>query len=121
MGIALVMGASSGLGAEYVLQIAASKSKKDAVDEIWAIARRRELLEELAAAASRINPNITVRALALDLTDAAQLNLLEDEIKAKRPDVRILINAAGFGCAGAASEIGRERSAAMIDLNCRGL
>ena len=119
MHIALITGASSGLGAEYALQLAASKSKKDAVDELWAIARRRERLEALADAISRINPRVQVRPLALDLTDAAHLNLLEDMIKAERPDIRILINAAGFGCAGEAAQISRERCAAMIDLNCR--
>ena len=45
MKIAVVTGASSGMGREFVLQI----SGKEAFDEIWAIARRKEALESLQA------------------------------------------------------------------------
>ena len=45
MKIALVTGASSGLGREFVRQIA----EQGKVEEIWAIARRRDRLETLAA------------------------------------------------------------------------
>ena len=43
MNIAIVTGASSGMGREFVLQL----SKYVQVDEIWAIARRKEALESL--------------------------------------------------------------------------
>ena len=43
MRIAIVTGASSGMGREFVRQL----SEYVTVDEIWAIARRREALEEL--------------------------------------------------------------------------
>ena len=43
MKIALVTGASSGLGREFVRQIA----EQGKVEEIWAIARRRDRLEAL--------------------------------------------------------------------------
>jgi len=43
MNIAIVTGASSGMGREFVLQL----SKYVQVDEIWAIARRADALESL--------------------------------------------------------------------------
>lgn len=119
MNIALVTGASSGLGEEYVLQIAKGNKERDAIDEIWAVARRIDRLNALKAALGKASANIALRPISIDLTDEAALNQLEDALKAKKPNIRILINAAGFGCAGSALEIGRERSAEMINLNCR--
>ena len=46
MKIAVITGASSGMGREFALQIA----KKETFDEIWVIARREERLNELAEA-----------------------------------------------------------------------
>ena len=41
--IAVVTGASSGMGQEFVLKL----DKEQQFDEIWVIARRKELLETL--------------------------------------------------------------------------
>ncbi len=43
MNIAIVTGASSGMGREFVLQL----SRYVSVEEIWVIARRKEALESL--------------------------------------------------------------------------
>lgn len=45
MKIAIVTGASSGMGKEFVMQIA---DRFNGIGEIWAIARRQELMEELS-------------------------------------------------------------------------
>ena len=60
MNIAIVTGASSGMGREFVLQL----SQYVDVDEIWAIARRKEALEALNEAVS-----VPVRAIGLDLLE----------------------------------------------------
>ena len=44
MEIAVVTGASSGMGREFVLQL----EQQENLEEIWVIARRRDRLEELA-------------------------------------------------------------------------
>ena len=45
MDIAIITGASSGMGKEFVIQA----DKNYVFDEIWVIARRKERLEELQA------------------------------------------------------------------------
>ena len=62
MKIAVVTGASSGIGREFALQI----DRREALDEIWLIARRRDRLEELSA-----QLRARVRVVALDLLDPA--------------------------------------------------
>ena len=55
----------------------------------------------------------------VDLTRPEALDRLEALLQQARPEVRILVNAAGFGKAGSYGDVGRRESAAMIDLNCR--
>lgn len=111
MKIALITGASSGLGKEFALQIAGSREKPD---EIWALARRTERLEELAG----ICP-VPLRPLSLDLTEESSLTALEELLAEKQPEIQTLVCAAGFGRLGPSWEISRRDTAKMIDLNCR--
>ena len=60
MNIAVVTGASSGMGREFALQL----SQYVEVDEIWAIARRTEALEALKKEVS-----VPVRPISLDLVE----------------------------------------------------
>ena len=108
--IALITGASSGLGREFAFQI----QGKEAVDEIWAVARRKDRLRQLAE-----ESKIPIRCLSLDLTEPESINMLVTLLEEESPDVRLLINAAGFGKIGNYSEISMQDSADMIDLNCR--
>lgn len=111
MKIAVVTGASSGLGREFVLQIA---GKEDDLDEIWVIARRRERLEEL-----RRECPVSLCILAMDLTSEDAAGRLEQELKKREPEITILVNAAGFGKIGSFREITRQESSAMVRLNCQ--
>jgi len=110
--IAVVTGASSGLGREFVKQI----SVKENVDAVWVIARRQERLLELAKQVS-----IPVVPVALDLTKPESFDTFSALLKKKNPDIRILVNAAGFGKMGNSSEISAEDQNNMIELNCRAL
>ena len=109
MRIALITGASSGLGREFVRQL-----PKENLDEIWAVARRKDRLLELSGLVST-----PVRPLALDLTKPESIDSLEHLLAEERPHIHILINAAGFGKIGSYKEISRADTDRMIDLNCR--
>lgn len=111
MGIAIITGASSGLGREFVRQIA---SKENDVSEIWVIARRKERLEELV---SKINVPIVV--FPFDLTRKENIDDFIEYLKTRKPLIDILVNAAGFGKIGSYNDISRLDSDNMIDLNCR--
>ena len=88
MNIAIVTGASSGMGREFVLQL----NQYVQVDEIWVIARRLEALESLKQEVS-----VPVRPIGLDLGDAASFPTLETMLNDAKPNIKLLVNAAGFG------------------------
>lgn len=110
MKIAVVTGASSGLGREFVRQLG-GQSK---FDEIWAIARRQERLEELQAISA-----VPIRPLPLDLTKTESITSLKLLFTQIQPDIAVLVNAAGFGRIGLSTAIPAADNDAMIDLNCR--
>ena len=112
MKIAIVTGASSGMGREFVLQLTAHVQ----VDEIWVVARRREALEALQAHCA-----VTVRPVVLDLCKQESFQAYADLLEAEKPDVKLLVNAAGFGKFGSYSKISLADDLAMIDLNCKAL
>ncbi len=110
MKTAIVTGASSGLGSEFVRRIA----EQETLDEIWVIARRKDRMEALQKQVS-----IPLNILSLDLTKQSALQEIQEKLKRETPDVRILINAAGFGKIGSWEDISLEDSDNMIHLNCR--
>ena len=112
MNIAIVTGASSGMGREFVLQL----NQYVQVDEIWAIARRTEALESLKAACS-----VPVRPISMDLGQCSSFDALKELLEAEKPNVRLLVNAAGFGKFGSYRYIDVEDECRMIELNCTAL
>ena len=112
MNIAIVTGASSGMGREFVLQL----HNYVQVDQIWAIARRQEALEALQA-----ETTIPVRPVCLDLCREDSFQTLNALLEAEKPNIRLLVNAAGFGKFGAYHKVSLAQEAGMIDLNCKAL
>ena len=103
MNIAIVTGASSGLGAEIVRQLA--EGAFGPLDQIWAVARRAEKTGPL------------VRPFALDLTDPASFDAIEQAL-AETPDARValLVNNAGFGTFGDFAAMPEADNANMVRL-----
>ena len=112
MSIAIITGASSGLGRLYVRQA----DKEGVYDQIWAIARRRERLDELAGQCAT-----EVRCICLDLSREGAVEQLDDMLQAQDSQVGLLVNAAGFGKFGTCDDLSNEEVGAMIDVNCRAL
>ncbi len=113
MKTAIVTGASSGMGRECVIQIA---DRFGGIEEIWAIARREDRLEQL-----RGQLPVPLKILPLNLEDPAGLAGLEAELKRVRPQVRILVNAAGCGKNGRIGSAALAQETGMVRLNCEAL
>ncbi len=112
MRIAIVTGASSGLGREFVAQI----DRRERLDEIWVIARREELLREMATQTAT-----PLRPLALDLARPDSFEQLANLLESHKPDVALLVNAAGFGRMGGWQQVSGRDNDGMIELNCAAL
>ena len=112
MKIAIVTGASSGMGREFVRQLPGHVQ----VDEIWAIARRQDALESL-----KTESPVPVRPVPLDLLAPESFDTLRALLEAEQPEVRLLVNAAGFGKFGAYHKVSVADDCRMIDLNCKAL
>ncbi len=112
MKIAIVTGASSGMGREFVLQL----NEYVQVDEIWVIARRKDALESLKSEVST-----PVRAISMDLLSGAAFDDMAKLLAEEKPDVRLLVNAAGFGKFGSFDGISMQDDCRMLDLNCKAL
>ena len=110
MNIAVVTGASSGMGKEFVLQL----GQYVKVDEIWVIARREQALQELKA-------DVTVRPVVLDLCDSESFESYAQLLEQEKPNVKLLVNAAGFGKFGSYENISLSDDLRMLDLNCKAL
>ena len=112
MRIALITGASSGMGKEFVLQLDALRE----YDEIWAVARRKERLEELGK-----KTRAFLRPVCLNLTERESMEKLSVLLEAEKPEIVTLVNAAGFGRFGTFRELDRAEQTEMIALNVRAL
>ena len=95
MKIAVITGASSGIGREFVYAV----DRKVSLDEIWVVARRAERLEEL-----KEKCRSPIRPLALDLAEDEGLKAYAALLEKERPDIALLINAAGCGVFGPFAE-----------------
>ncbi len=91
MKIAVITGASAGIGREFVYAV----DRQEHFDEIWVIARRLERLEELAAKCST-----PVRPLAMDLADLESIEEYKALLEKEQPEIGLLINASGCGVFG---------------------
>ena len=113
MDIALVTGASSGLGAGFVRALA----EQGKVDESWAIARRKERFAKLAAecAPARIRP------IPLDLTGRKSFAALRSLLDQERATIRIIKNNAGRCACGPFEEMPDREIESMIDLDAMGM
>jgi short-subunit dehydrogenase len=103
--VALVTGASAGLGVEFALQLSRRGHR------LVLAARRKERLEELAKELGN------ARALAIDLSRKDATAKLMADLEANGEAVDLLVNNAGFGLIGRFAKADAKRLRQMIDLN----
>lgn len=112
MRIAVVTGASSGMGREFVKRLNAEQN----FDQIWVIARRTPRLEEIKA---ELGDHI--RPISLDLQNEAGWNEYKRLLEEEKPEVAVLVNASGYGKFAAFCDIPLNEQLGMIDLNAKSL
>lgn len=112
MNTAIITGASSGMGREFVRRTAA----RGDIDEIWVIARREERLRSLQK-----EIDLPLHILPLDLLKPESFERFQAELEERRPRVTFLVNASGFGRFGSNEQIPLQDDLDMIDLNCKAM
>lgn len=107
--VALITGASAGLGVEFARQISKSGMR------LVLAARRKDRLDALAAELGN------ARAVEIDLSRPGAAAALIHDLEKAGEQVETLVNNAGFGLRGRFAELDPARQREMIDLNCGAL
>lgn len=112
MKIAVITGASSGMGSEFVYAV----DREYELDEIWVIARREDRLSELAEKC-----NTKLRVFAWDLSDTANYEQYKNLLESEKPEIHVLINAAGYGLFGEFENLELDGQLGIAELNDKAL
>ena len=112
MKIAVITGASSGMGREFVYAL----DKDEKFDELWVIARREHRLEEL-----RSKCRAKVRPIPLDLLDRESYKVYRRMLEEEKPEIAVLVNAAGFGLFGTFRDMDLDEQLDIVELNAKAL
>lgn len=108
--VALVTGASAGLGAQFAQLFARNGH------DVILVARSVDRLEQLATTLRE--HKVTVHVVAEDLAKAGAADRVWAQVAALGLEVEFLVNNAGFGSAGAFLDLPLASEVEMIDLNC---
>jgi hypothetical protein len=103
--VALVTGASAGLGVEFARQLSRRGYS------LVLAARRKDRLDELASELGNARP------VAIDLSKSMAADNLMADLEDNGETVDLLVNNAGFGLIGSFAELDSRRERQMIDLN----
>lgn len=112
MEIAVITGASSGMGKVFTRQISERYAE---VEEIWVIARKKEDLENLKKESSKL------RIFPMDLTDKKALEEFSCILEREKPCIQILVESAGMGIQKKIEDTSVEGLWQMTELNCTSL
>lgn len=107
--LAVITGASSGLGAEFARQLA-SRSY-----DLVLTSRRADRLQQLAESL-QADYSIQISVIPTDLSSAAEIELLATRL-ASLPQVDLLVNNAGFGTVGKFSRVDPAKELAMLNVH----
>ena len=111
MKIAVISGASTGIGAEFVKEL-----DKMNYDELWLIARSRNTLDTLA-----LSLKTKARLLALDLSKNSAFDEIKGLYEKEKPQIECLVCSAGVGFNGPLESITEQQINLTISVNCTAL
>lgn len=109
MNIAIITGASSGMGQEFARRLDRLLGK---TDEIWLLARRKDKLDGLAA-----QMKTRTRAIAIDLTNEKELAQFSEVLSIREPKITVLVNCAGTGKYGSFCALDKIACSEMLRVN----
>ncbi|TNE57255.1 MAG: SDR family NAD(P)-dependent oxidoreductase [Alphaproteobacteria bacterium] len=109
--LALITGASGGIGAAFAKLLAAEGF------DLLLVARRRSALNEVAADCQV--KGAAVQSVVCDLTDPASGALLEAAVRSEGRLLNLLVNNAGYGLMTPVGSAGLEEELGIVDLNVR--
>ena len=107
--IAILTGATGGLGREFLKQIL-----KEEIDEVWAIARNEQKLSEL-----RKEYGERVIPMSIDLSELQGIKQIKNVLYENKPQVVYLINNAGLAKMGKYNDFDIEEIDKTINVNCK--
>ena len=113
MKVAIITGASSGIGWEAALEI---DRRFRSLDEIWIVGRNEEKLRILSKHLHHAN-----RIIIMDVTNNEDMDAFEEVLTKIRPNIRMLFQSAGAGLHGRFDSMKRQDETEMIRLNCEAL
>ena len=117
MRIALITGASSGIGSWFALYTAVYRRH---IDQLWLVGRSDRRLRAVAKKVTK-RSGIPCRLLPADLSKEQELESIEKILAQAEPEICLLINSAGYGMMGEFKRISRQELAGMVRLNCEAL
>lgn len=117
MRIALITGASSGIGKWFALYTACYRKH---IDELWLVARSKRHLQTVGEKITR-HTGIPCRVVPADLTSKEDLFYMEQMLIRQDPEISLLINCAGYGMIGSFKRMHPGDLRGMIRLNCEAL
>ena len=112
MSIAVITGASSGIGREFAFKLRDIAGIKS----FWLIARNTD---RLSSVAKDLGEECECRIISADLSVKEGLDIYRAVLEEEKPEISFLVNAAGFGTFGAFDVLDEKTVSDMIDLNVK--
>ena len=116
MKTAVITGASSGLGREFVRQF---YSVFPEIERVWLIARRTDRLQELAEQLEE--KGISTLTLPLDLCDTMSFTAYQEHLVEEQPEIALLVNNAGVAVYGLLTDLDPAVWQRLLDVNVTGM
>lgn len=113
MRIAIITGATSGIGYEAAIEI---DKRFKSLDEIWVLGRSEEKLNKISKEIKH-----SVRTFKIDITKESELDQFDKMLSVLKPNIKMLFQAAGIGLHGRFDRMDRKEETEIIRLNCEAL